>query len=485
MPPAPDTKQPRALYVLFMTEFWERFGYYSMVSIFTLYLVNVLKMDDARAFLIFGAYTSFAYLTTVAGGVAADRVLGFGRAIITGAIIVGFGYLTLGFGGEKLMFLALALMAVGNGLFKPNISALLGHFYTDDDPRRAPGFTIFYMGINIGAFAGALLAGIIATKFGYTMAFALAGLGKMASLVTYLAGRRFLEKRDRPPEISGSARWNAIVGLAILLAVGLSAILLSRPEWAGWFVFAVGVALVISYFAIMAREDPESRRRMLILLVLILFSIPFWAIYQQQGISVTLFTDRDINRNVFGWIVPASEGTAFSALVLIILSPFIARLWLFLARKGYAVSDLIKYALGPIFLGLSFWVLSVGIVETGDTVKASLMWIVLFYIVFEIGEICLSPLGLALTTKLAPRRLGGYAMGVWFYATAAANFVAGVIGDYAAVPKGAAPTAEASIYEHGFFVYGLMAIATGIVLLVLAPFLKRMMHNRDDTEAPG
>ncbi|QQM30444.1 hypothetical protein JET14_19675 [Martelella lutilitoris] len=183
--------------------------------------------------------------------------------------------------------------------------------------------------------------------------FALAGLGKMASLATYVAGRRMLEKRDRPPEISGSARWNAIVGLAILLAVGLSAILLSRPEWAGWFVFAVGIVLVVSSFAILAKEDTESRRRLLILLVLILFSIPFWAIYQQQGISVTLFTDRDVNRNVFGWIVPASEGTAFSALVLIILSPFVARLWLFLARRGYAVSDLAKYALGPSFLGLS------------------------------------------------------------------------------------------------------------------------------------
>lgn len=472
---AATQQQPKALYVLFMTEFWERFGYYSMVSIFTLYLVHVLDMADERAFLIFGAYTSFAYLTTVAGGIIADRVLGFGRAIISGAIIVGVGYVLLGLGGEKLMFLALGLMAVGNGLFKPNISALLGQFYEDDDPRRAPGFTIFYMGINIGAFAGALLAGIIATNFGYTLAFALAGAGKMISLVTYLAGHRFIGKHDAPPALAGRPRWNAIVALAILLAIGLSAILLSHPEWAGWFVFAVGVALIASYFVIMAKEDPQSRRSMAVLLILILASIPFWAIYQQQAISVTLYTDRDVQRNLFGWLIPASEGTAFSALILIILSPFVARLWLKLAERGIAVSDFVKFALGPIFLGLSFWILASGIVETGDTVKASLLWLVMFYVVFEIGELCLSPLGLALTTKLAPKKLGGYAMGVWFYASAAANFVAGLIGDYAAVPKDATPATEASIYEHGFFIYGLMAIATGIVLLLLFPLLKRLM----------
>jgi len=467
-------KQPAALYVLFMTELWERFGYYSLVSIFALYLVNELKLPDTQAFLIFGAYTSFAYLTTVAGGIAADRVLGFGRAIVVGALVVGIGYLVLGFGGEPLMFLALGLMACGNGLFKPNVSALLGRFYGEEDPRRASGFTIFYMGINIGALAGSLLAGIIADTVSYTAAFAVAGGGKMISLVTYMIGKRWIGRHDAPPKISQPARWNGIVALTVAVAVGLSAILLSHPEWAGWFVFAVGMVLLGSYLAVMAKQPEEYRNRLALLLLLIVFSIPFWAVYQQYALSVTLFTERDVDRNIFGWIMPASEGTAMSAAFLILLSPVVAWVWLRLARGGVSVSDIVKYGLGLVWMGLAYLFLALGVFETSDGVKASLLWVLAFYVIFELGEICLSPLGLALTTKLAPRQLGGFAMGVWFYASAAANFVAGLIGGFAAVPKGATAAQETAIYEQGFFIYGMIALGTALVMLLALPWLKRL-----------
>ncbi|MEK9662860.1 MAG: peptide MFS transporter [Alphaproteobacteria bacterium] len=470
--------QPKALYVLFMTELWERFGYYSLVSVFTLYLIDELKIAEQTAFLIFGAYTAFIYLTGVAGGFAADKVLGYGQAILLGAAIMCFGYVGLAFGAVSSMYAALALLVVGNGFFKPNVSALLGVYYEADDPRRSAGFTLFYMGINVGGLLGSLLAGLIAQKFGYPVAFAVAGAGKLVSMATFWAGRRGLEARDFPsPDAMTNARGYGLVVLYIVVALAAAVVLLSRPEAAG---VALGIAVGVvfaGYLAIVLREPLEIRNRLLVHLALVIAAIAFFAVYQQYAVSVTVFTDKDIDRTIFGWHLPASEFTSLNPAFILLFSPLLALLWPALARRGRGVDDLLKFVLGLAFLGLGYWLLVAGIVETAGGAKTTLGWIVGFYALFTLGELCLSPVGLALTTRLAPPHLAGLVMGVWLMALTVANYGSGLLGQLVVLPKGAAAAAEVAAYREAFLIYGAIAIATGIVLLLVVPQLRRLIGD--------
>lgn len=470
--------QPKALYVLFMTELWERFGYYSLVSVFTLYLIDELKIAEHTAFLTFGAYTAFIYLTGVAGGFAADKVLGYGRAILLGAVIMCVGYAGLALGSVATMYVALALLIVGNGFFKPNVSALLGAFYADDDPRRAAGFTLFYMGINVGALLGSLIAGLIAGKLGYPVAFAVAGVGKAISMAVFWYGRRWLEAREAPsPAAMADWRGHGLVALYLVAALAAAIVLLSRPEAAG---IAIGIAvggIFAGYIAVVLREPDAIRNPLLVHLVLVVAAIAFFAVYQQYAISVTVFTEQDIDRTIFGWHLPASEFTSLNPAFILLFSPLLALLWPALAQRGRGVDDLLKFVLGLVLLGLGYGLLVAGIVETAGGAKTTLGWIVGFYALFTLGELCLSPVGLALTTRLAPPHLAGLVMGIWLMAVSAANYGSGLLGQLVVLPKGAAAAEAVAAYREAFAIYGAIAFVTGLVLLLAVPRLRRLMDG--------
>lgn len=466
--------QPKALYVLALTELWERFGYYTLTTVFTLYLIDVLKMQDARAYLLFGAFTSFAYLMPVIGGVIADRVFGHGRAIVVGATMMSAGYLILALTSTSTMYLALGVLVVGNGLFKANVSALLGHFFEDKDPRRASAFTLFYMGINVGSLAATLVAGILATQFGYWVAFAAAGCGKALSLATFLYGRRFLEDNHHPPEhAQQSLRLNGLVLLALAGLVLVSIYLISRPAEAGVFLAVVETIAVVIYVVMVLREPPELRSRLIAHLLLVGFAVAFWAVYQQDVTSVMVFTQRDLDLNVFGWQSPPEEFASLNPFFILALSPLLAFLWPVIERRGIRFDDVMKFAFGLAFLGAAYWILTLGIFETPEGAKTIAFWVVLFFLMLSIGELLLSPVGLALTTELAPRHLAGFAMGIWLMATSGANYIAGLLGGLASVPDGASPATEVGIYSHAFFVYGAICIAAAALLLVMLPFIRR------------
>ena len=468
------SKQPKALYVLFLTELWERFGYYTMISLMVLYLTRELGMEDGRAGLVFGAYLSLAYLATIGGGFLAERVLGFGRAIIAGATLMALGYFVLATGGAVALTAGLSLLVAGMGLFKANVSALLGRFYDGEDPRRSSGFIVFYMGIKMGALLGSLSAGYVAEAWGYGAAFILAGIGKLLAVITYLAGRRWIAFQDAPPAVPHAPWHLPMVGAATVAVIVVSGLLFARPGAAGAAVGVAGAIGFIVYVVLITRQPPPVRRRLTVHLVLVLTAVVFFSVYQQYTISVTLFTEREVDRTIFGAAVPASEFTSLNAAFILMLGPILAALWPWLAKRGFAIHDIVKFAAGLALLGIAYATLGLGIIEGSEGVKTGLAWLVSYYFIFTLAEMFLSPVGLALTTALASRNLAGMAMGIWFLAWAGGDYLAGLLADLAAIAPATPPAAEAAIYQDAFFIYGAIGIAAAIALAAVVPRLIRM-----------
>ncbi len=473
------SKQPKALPILFATELWERFGFYSLLSIFTIYLTSKLGMSDGEAFLLFGVYTAFAYLTPAIGGIAADRVLGSGVSILLGAALMSAGYVVLAAGGLDAIYLGLAVLILGNGFFKANVSALLGQFYEGDDPRRTAGFTLFYMGINVGGLAGGLAAGVVAQEFGYVEAFLMAGAGKGIAFATYLLGRRHLEKKDVAPI---APRENA--GGLMAVALGCAAItagvffLLSRPQLAGTALGIAGGGIVAGYIVLVLREERRVRNPLLAHMVLVLFAIAFFTVYQQYATSVMLFTEREAQLTAFGLHIAPGEFTSLNPAFILLFSPVLALLWPWLAGRGIRIDDMSKFAVGLVLIGAAYLVLRLGIFETPEGAKTTLFWVVAFYWVYTMAELFLSPVGLALTTQLAPRHLAGMAMGIWMLSLSAANYLSGLLAQLSVVPEGTAAAKEASIYGSSFVIFGAIGLAAGILLFLASPFLRRLMRPK-------
>ncbi|MCP4383608.1 MAG: peptide MFS transporter, partial [Hyphomicrobiales bacterium] len=441
-------RQPAALYVCFLTEMWERFGFYTLVSLLVLYLTQVLQMADEQADLVFGAYTSFVYLTTVAGGFIADRLLGYRWSILVGALIMSAGYLLIAGGVGLLTFMGLAILTVGNGLLKPNVGSLLGQQYSADDPRRQSGFILFYAGINIGAMIATFGAGVIATTFGYQWAFVLAGCGKLLAFLTMWVGRRYFAVEGKLP--SGALTHRGVLGIpnvVLLIAglVGTAAViffLLRHNIDAGIVLAVVGACAVAYYLTQVAREKPSTRRPLFAMLALFVFAVGFWAVYGQAYSSVTLFTERAIDRNVLGYEVPPSSFGALNMFFIISLAPVFAWLWIRLARSHADPSIPFKFVLGLLFLGSAFVVLRMGASTASADTLMSPAWLVLFFFLFTCGEMSLSPVGLAMVTRYSPARLLGFSMGMWFLTTALANYVGGWLAEVSAIPAGTAKAAE-------------------------------------------
>jgi len=475
-------RQPKGLYVLFLTEMWERFGFYTLYGLFVLYLTKDLGMGDAAATLLFGAFASYLYVTTLPGGHLADRVLGFRRAIILGAAIMCVGYLSLTIGEADLVPVSLGILIVGNGFFKPNVGALLGHLYDDDDPRRESGFTIFYLGINLGSFVAFLIAGWIAQEVGYNWAFGMAGIGKLISMATFILGRRWLGDAGYAPDpqllrerhFGLPLMWVVMIGC--IGAAGVATYLMNHDVAAGG-VLAVAAIVAFAFFLYEGwQEDRAIRRRIVVLVVLSISAIVFWSVYVQVGSSFLLFVDRSVDRDILGLTIPPSEFLSLNPLFILLMGMPFAALWLWLDRFRLNPSTPLKFVFGFILIGASYFILVWGIATSTD--KVAWEWLILFFFVYTAAEMVLSPVGLAMTTDLAPKRLTGLAMGIWLLATSGGLYVGGVLASVAAVPKGTSAPATRDIYESSFADFGWIALATGLLLFALVPWLKRLMRKQ-------
>ena len=479
---------PKGLFVCFATEMWERFSYYGMRALLILYLTKHWEFTDATSYLIYGAYTSLVYIMPVFGGMLADQILGSKKAVTYGAILVVFGHLGMTVeSNEQIFYLSLALIVSGVGFLKPNISTMVGALYEEGDPRRDSGFTIFYMGINIGAFTATLLCGYLGEQVGWAYGFGAAGIGMLFGLIIFLWGQKYLEGLAEPPsnkylqKMNGISyeSWAYISGIFMVLVTWF---LVQNSQLVGQLLGGFG-AIFIGAWLLYAlfRCAPDERDRLIVVGILILFSLIFWALFEQAGSSLNILTDRGVNRVIFGWEVPASMFQSLNAGFIFTIAPLFAMLWIALAKRNMEPSTPIKFSIGIIFVGLGFLALVYGM-RSSEGLQTGVFWIILIYLLHTLGELCLSPVGLSSVTKLSPQRIVGFMMGMWFFASAAGNYVAGLIAratasDSSGVSNDVFDLTQKQSFMDVYTDVGLMAIGCGIFLAILNPILKKLMHG--------
>ena len=479
---------PKGLFVCFATEMWERFSYYGMRALLILYLTKHWEFTDATSYLIYGAYTSLVYIMPVFGGMLADQILGSKKAVTYGAILLVFGHLGMTVeSNEQIFYLSLALIVSGVGFLKPNISTMVGALYEEGDPRRDSGFTIFYMGINIGAFTATLLCGYLGEQVGWAYGFGAAGIGMLFGLIIFLWGQKYLEGLAEPPsnkylqKMNGISyeSWAYISGIFMVLVTWF---LVQNSQLVGQLLGGFG-AIFIGAWLLYAlfRCAPDERDRLIVVGILILFSLIFWALFEQAGSSLNILTDRGVNRVIFGWEVPASMFQSLNAGFIFTIAPLFAMLWIALAKRNMEPSTPIKFSIGIIFVGLGFLALVYGM-RSSEGLQTGVFWIILIYLLHTLGELCLSPVGLSSVTKLSPQRIVGFMMGMWFFASAAGNYVAGLIAratasDSSGVSNDVFDLTQKQSFMDVYTDVGLMAIGCGIFLAILTPYLKKLMHG--------
>jgi POT family proton-dependent oligopeptide transporter len=417
---------PRGLATLFFTEMWERFSYYGMRAILLLYMVapassGGLGFATEKGTSVYGWYTMGVYAMSIPGGWIADRFLGLYRSVLIGGIIIALGHFSMVFRSQQMFYLGLCLVVIGTGMLKPNVSSIVGTLYDRDDARRDAGFSIFYMGINVGAFIAPLICGPLAQRIDWHWGFGAAGIGMTLGLIQYVAGKRYLVGADAPKTDASRARDDQ--------AAGKVPEPLTKTDW----------------------------NRIIVIFILFVFATLFWAAFEQAGSSLNLFADRLTNLHMFGRDVPSSTFQSIQPLFVILLSPLFGILWLWMGRKEPSSPG--KFTLGLIFVGIGFLLLvpASGIAQAG--VKVSPWWLVGVYFFHTVGELCLSPVGLSMVTKLAPERVVGLMMGVWFLSISLGNKLGG--------------------YTAGFFerlplptLFGAVAATTIVAGLILAALIK-------------
>lgn len=482
---------PRGLYILFFAEMWERFSYYGMRALLILYLTKHFLFSDTQAYGIYGAYTTLVYITPVIGGMLADRYLGQRKAVLWGAILLVLGHAGMAIEGEPVVsaasrdgtimnvfYFSLALIIAGVGFLKANISAIVGELYDKTDERRDGAFTLFYVGINLGAFAGALISGYLGETFGWKYGFGIAGLGMLLGLVVFVWGKPLLNGAGESPNPKALAA-KRFAGLSTEWVIYLTTLLGVVAIW--YLISHQGLVEPLLYFSmasvylyIIIRSvmtlPAHARNRILAALFLISIQVLFWALFEQAGSSLNLYTDREVDRTFMGQNVPASVFQSLNAMYIIVLGPVFAALWVYLGKRGRDPSAPAKFGLGVIQLGLGFLILVWGANSAGTNLTP-VVFIFLIYLLHTTGELCLSPVGLSAMTRLSVPKMAGLVMGAWFLASGAGNFAASQIAKLTAAEGGG----EAQVLEV-YSKVGWLAVAVGVGLIVISPLVKRMMH---------
>ena len=390
-------RHPKALPYLFLTEMWERFGFYVVQGMLVLYLTKSLGFTDNKSYTISGVFTALAYISPMVGGFLADTLLGFRLAILWGGIFLILGYAMLALPWEGGFYLSLSTIIVGNGLFKPNISSLLGALYKPDDPGRDSGFTIFYIGINLGILLAGLSSGVIKNYYGWHASFATASVGLILGLCTFSLGLKTgaIHSKAKPaiPHPKSFFLKKYMLILYCLITIGLLSVFLQNGLLGQWLLPVVGVGLLVFVFRLAARQEKDARNRLIALNILIISSIVFWTIYLQMFFSVNLFIDRLIDKTIFGIQIPTTVFYALEAIFIFILGPFFAWTWQVLNQSNNNPSPLIKFVFAILFVGIAFLVLGMGTYFVNADNLVNPLWIMASYFLITVGEMLLSPIG--------------------------------------------------------------------------------------------
>ncbi len=481
----PTAQHPHGLRTLFFTEMWERFSYYGMRALLVLFLVKAvnaggLGFSDEVATAIYGLYVAGVYLAALPGGWIADRLLGAQRAVWVGGLLIAAGHFTLALPSSQSFFLGLVLIVLGTGLLKPNISALVGQLYPEGGARRDAGFTIFYMGINLGAAIGPLICGALGERVNWHYGFAAAGFGMVLGLVQFQLTRQRLGDIGRPPASRGTGTrrdWTVLtvaLGLiAILVVTALAGVVKVNPLWLAKFTSGLIVTMAIAYFAwafLFAHLSLTEKKRLVVIAILFAASAMFWAGYEQAGSSLTLFAERYTERILPGMsgAFPASWFQFVPPAFVILFAPVASALWLWLGRRGADPSLSAKLAGGLVLLALGFLVLALGAKRALANGPVWPTWLIATYLLHVFGELLVSPVGLSSVTKLAPPRLVGQMMGIWFLGTSLGNLIAGLFAGEVSGDNAAAMPAR-------FLQVVLTAGGTGLLLLFFTKPVRKLM----------
>jgi POT family proton-dependent oligopeptide transporter len=479
---------PRPLWMLFMTEFWERFAFYGMRWALTLYIVAQFFGGDpsgqAYASRTYGAFLALVYATAIFGGYVADRMIGYQRSILLGAAVSAVGYFMIMLPSQPLFLLGLSVIIVGNGLFKPNISTQVGHLYGAGDDRRDRGFTIFYMGINAGALVSPLLTGWLASVItdtpmvqNYKIVFATTGVGMLISLIWFWFGRRQLGGIGRPPADRNGGKAMGLVLAGVAVAVPVVYLLMAKlgATAIAWILGALFVGLAVMLLVEAVREGSVQRDKVIAMLVMFAFNVLFWMFFEQAGSSFNFLAENIVDRKMFsGWEFPVGWFQSVNPTAIVLLAPIVAWTWGALSRKGAEPSIPRKFGLGLLGNAVAFLVLMYALTSLVSPDNHIPFWpLVVVYVLQTVGELCLSPIGLSMVTKLAPMRYVGLAMGGWFLSTAIGNNLSGIFAGHVSGETG---MTVGSALEGFTFSFWLLAGA-GVFLFLIAPLINRLMHG--------
>lgn len=485
---------PRGLFVLFYAEMWERFSYYGMRALLVLYLTKFWLFADGSANLIYGAYTSLVYITPVLGGYLADRYLGQRKAVLFGGVLLALGHLFMAYEGIQgatdpmvkqsdpainVFWLALSLIIVGSGFLKANISVIVGQLYRLTDTRRDAAYTIFYMGVNVGAAMGTILVGYLGETLGWSWGFGLAGIGMVLGLVIFVLGRPALMGSGEPPAALPHKREYVLYAIGVG-SVAVIWLLIQYRDVIQNLLIVSGVLMLLYTLFEAFKLPKEPRERIFAILFLIALNPIFWGLFEQAGGSLSLYTDRYVDRGG----VPTSLFQSINPIYIVTLAPLFAALWQWLGRRGLEPSAPAKFGLALAQVGLAFLVFVWGANSVGPAALTPVIFVFLLYLLQTTGELCLSPVGLSAMTRLAPVHLGSFIMGAWFYMTAVGNFVAGKIGEATGGETGEmSKELTLSIYSQ----IGWTTIGVAVVVLALSPFVRRWMHldTLEDRASPA
>ncbi|MEZ4817489.1 MAG: peptide MFS transporter [Flavobacteriaceae bacterium] len=503
---------PVGLFILFLTEMWERFSFYGMKALLILYLVKYHLFSDTAGNLLVGSYAALVYAMPVIGGFLADRYLGFRKAVTFGAILLVLGHLGMAYEGEaatqmgngeiardegalQVFYFSLALIIMGVGFLKANISSIVGELYKRGDARRDSGFTIFYMGINLGSAMATIVCAWLGETYGWNYGFGAAGIGMILGLITFTYGKKYFygkgEAKDeallkRKSPLGLSNEWTIYV-LAILgIFVVWQMVQRHSVVEALLMVAGAGSLVYIVWYAL-SKASKVQRDRLFALTILIIFSVIFWALFEQAYTSLNLYADRILDRTT-SWFgeIPAGAFLSLNAIFIILFAPVFAWLWIKLDKRNMNPNAAVKFAIGILLVGLGFGALVLG-ADLSGTGKVAIIWLVLAYLLHTWGELCLSPVGLSYVTKLSPGKIVGFMMGVWFLATAGSEYIASLLANLASIDTSGgtatdlmgAKASYTSLFQKLFYT----GLIFGVVLLAISPLVKKMMHNVDTDES--
>ncbi len=476
-------KYPKQLWYLFLAEMWERFSFYGMRGMLIIFMTEKLLIVEKDANLKYGAIQAFAYAMTFVGGLFADKILGFRRSIFWGGTLMIIGSFILAFSPEHLFYIGISFTIVGTGFFKPNISTMAGTLYKAGDPRRDAGFSLFYSGINIGALAGGYFCIRAADLYSWNLAFSLAGICMVFGLGTFIFTQKSLGPiglsplSPKLPKIRKNISEIAVYAGSVLV-IPLIILLVKHESYTDLFMYIAGPLTLLYIFWEMRLFSWVENKKLIAALILITFSIFFWAFFEQSGGSLALFARHNLHKHLLGIEMdPNGINNSSNSVFVIVFSPLIGLIWLWMNKRKFEPNTVVKFGLGFLFLSLAFYVFFYTRFFADAQGMTSLNIFTLAYFVITLGELCLSPIGLSIMTKLSPKPLQGVMMGLWFLASAYGQYAAGIFGSEMTTSGNASLLDKLMAYTEGYKQLAIYAFIAGIVMILLSPLIRKLMQD--------